>query len=203
MASFAIGPKDFTKFIFKSSTAEPNIERAPGSVSVTFAAMSIIAPSALWSSSLNACHSVRPSSVVVFSPARRSFNVSICVLPPIAASAALRSSSVIFLVASFTSSSVSFSPMNFPSESNAEMPNFFIISPAWPVPDVRLIKTAFNLFPASEPLIFLLARTPSAAALSLTSTPRLFKTPPQPVYASISCCAVWLLLLLALHATSR
>ena len=44
--------------------------------------------------------------------------------------------------------------------------------------------------PASDPLIPLFARTPSAVALSSTSTPKLFKTPPQPIYASISCCAV-------------
>ena len=190
IASFAIGANILHRRIFASSTAEPKTAIAPGSVSVTFPAMSIIAPSASCNSSFRACHSVRPSSVVVFRPARRSFNVSICVLPPIAASAAFLSSSVSPAVALFTCSSVACKPINFPSESNAEIPNFFIISPAWPVPDVRFIKTVLNLFPASDPLIPLFARTPSAVALSSTSTPKLFKTPPQPIYASISCCAV-------------
>ena len=203
IASFAIGAKILHNRIFASSTAEPKTAIAPGKVSVTFPAISIIAPSALYSSSFRACHSERPSAVVVFNPDRRSFSVSICVFPPIAASAAFRSSSVRSFVASLTSWRVSWSPMNFPSLSKAEIPNFFIIAPAWPVPDARLIKTVFNLFPASDPLIPRFASTPSAVALSSTDTPKLFRTPPQPIYASISCCAVWFDLLFALHATSR
>ena len=133
----------------------------------------------------------------------RAFNAFTCSLPPIAAKAAFRSSSVRFLVASFSFINVACTPMNFPFESNALIPSFSIITPACPAPVVRLAMIAFRAVPPSAPLIPRFASTPKAVEVSSIGTFKPLIVPPTPIIASMSCWAVWLDLLLALQRTSK
>ena len=186
-----------------SSSADWKIARSPFRLSSFVCAIASSAPSQFSSSFVRFSHSVEPSSSVVFRPDMRSFRASTCCFPPIAARAAFRCSSVHPASAVFRVSSVAFNPMNFPSESNADIPRDFIISPACPVPVVRFAMIAFNAFPASLPLIPLFARTPRAVADSVSGTFRFVITPPTPKYASINCSAVWFDLLFAFAQISR
>ena len=143
------------------------------------------------SSFVSAAHSDIPCSLVVFRPAMRSFSASTCCLPPMAAMAALRSSSLHPCRAVFNCCKVASSPMKLPWESKADMPISCIIFPAWPAPVVRLTMIAFRAVPPSDPLRPRFASTPRAVADSLMGTFRFFIVPPTPMYASISCWADW------------
>jgi hypothetical protein len=164
----------------RSDTAEFRIARSPSRLSIFLAAIFSSAPSQPSNSFVRAAHSVMPFSLVVLRPAMRSFRASTCCLPPMAARAAFLSSSVHPDRAAFTCCKVFSRPMNFPLESNADMPSLPIISPACPVPVVRFTMTAFRAVPASEPLMPRFASTPRAVADSVIGTLKLFIVPPTP-----------------------
>ena len=162
---------------------------SPSRLSIFVAAIFSSAPLQSFNCPVNASHSETPSSFVAFRPSSNLFKSFTCCLPPSAASAAFRSSSDKFLVASLTTFRVFCRPMKLPFESNADIPSFFIIFPAWPVPVVRFAMIALKACPASPPFLPRFAMTPSAAADSSIGTPRSFIVPPTFKYASISCSA--------------